>query len=126
MKRGWFGLMLLVLLLAGGCLSSYCMARWNEPLEGILEQAAVQAQAGNWEQAEVLSGEARRRWEKHWHISAAFADHGPMEEIDGLFAQLELYGQRQETISYAALCRVLARELGAIGEAHVPNWWNLL
>ena len=126
MTRGWFGLTLLLLLLAGGCLSSWAMVRWHEPLEGLLEQAADRVQAGDWQQAETLTGKAREKWEKRWHCAAAFADHGPMEEIDGLFAQLEVYGQNRETLSYAAVCRVLARNLGAMGDAHIPNWWNLL
>jgi len=126
MKRGWIGLALLAFLLAGGCLSSYFMARWHEPLEETMDRAAEQAQAGNWEQAEAFSREAEEQWERRWHISAAFADHGPMEEIDSLFAQLEVYGDQRETLGYCALCRELARELGAMGEAHVPNWWNLL
>ena len=126
MKRGWIGFALLLLLLAGGVLSSWCMVQWHMPLEGLLEQASQQAQAGNWQQAQGVSDEAQRHWENRWHISAAFADHGPMEEIDSLFAQLEVYEDSRDSLGYSALCRELAREVGALGEAHIPSWWNLL
>lgn len=126
MKRGWIGVVLLLALLAGGVLSVWLMVELHDPLEGILEQAAEAALASRWERAEVLSREAQTRWEENWHVSAAFSDHAPMEEIDGLFAQLEVYRGLQDAASFAALCRELAREMKAMGEAHVPNWWNLL
>jgi len=126
MKRGWIGFGLLLILLAGGILSAWVMVHWHTPLEETMEQAAVCALVSDWDRAQHLSTQAKERWEQRWHMSAAFADHGPMEEIDSLFAQLEVYEQAREALSYAAVCRVLARNLGAMGDAHIPNWWNLL
>ena len=126
MKRGCIGAALLLLLLVGGGLSVRAMVDMHAPLTGFLEKASEAALTSDWEQAQALSRKAQTRWEKNWHISAAFSDHGPMEEIDGLFAQLQVYGKLREGAGFAALCRELARELEAMGEAHVPNWWNLL
>ena len=126
MKRMVIGLVLLVSLLAGGSLSALAMVRWHEPLEEKLTQAADFACSRDWEQAVQLRRQVQQLWERRWHMAAAFADHDPMEEIDSLFAQLQIYERYREPMAYSALCRELARELGAMGDAHIPNWWNLL
>ena len=126
MKRMVIGSLLLLTLLAGGCWSSRAMVQWHAPLEEKLGQAAEYAYERNWEQAQKLTQEAKQDWERRWHMAAAFADHGPMEEIDRLFAQLETYEWWREPMGYSALCMELSRELGAMGDAHIPNWWNLL
>ena len=126
MKRMVIGSILLLALLAGGSWSSWAMVHWHEPLEEKLTQAADFACDRDWEQAVALRREVQSDWERRWHVAAAFADHGPMEEIDSLFAQLEIYERCQEPMGYSALCMELARELGAMGDAHIPNWWNLL
>jgi len=126
MRRGWIGVSLLLLILMGGIMSVWMMVELHDPLEDMLEQAAEAALASDWQQAERISRQAKARWERNWHIAAVFSDHGPMEEIDALFAQLEVFGNMREQISFAALCRELAREVEAMGDAHVPNWWNLL
>lgn len=126
MKRGWIGFVLLVVLLLGGCLSTWQMVRWHSPLEERMEQAAQRALSSDWDGAMTLSQRVKRDWEEHWHAAAAFADHGPMEQIDALFARLEVYEQERVALAYAVLCRELARELAAMGDAHIPNWWNLL
>jgi hypothetical protein len=126
MKRMVIGSVLLISLLVGGALSSRAMVQWHAPLEETLCQAAEFACTENWEQAKYLRRKAQESWESRWHMAAAFADHGPMEEIDSLFAQLEIYEAYQEPMGYSALCMELSRELGAMGDAHIPNWWNLL
>lgn len=126
MKRGWIGFALLLLLLAGGAASSWTLVKQQEPMEGYMEQAAGYALAADWENAEALTQWVRGQWQLHRKFTAAFADHGPMEEIDGLFAQLEVYRTAGETIPYAAVCAELSCQLRAMGEAHIPSWWNLL
>ena len=126
MKRGWIGFGLLLLILTAGVLSAWAMVQWHSPLEQQMELAAQYALSSDWEQAQQLTRQVSEQWEKRWHPSAVFADHEPMEEIDALFAQLEVYEENREALGFVALCAELARELGAMGEAHVPNWWNLL
>lgn len=119
-------MLLLLVLLAAGALSAWAMVNWHSPLETQMNLAAQYALASDWEQANRLVQEAQAQWQHRWHPSAVFADHGPMEEVDALFAQLEVYAETRESLSFAALCKELSRELGAMGEAHVPSWWNLL
>ena len=126
MKRGIIGFALLGVLLAGGIGSAWAMVRWHRPLEVQLNRAAECALAQDWTQAGSLHRQTYEQWEKRWHMAAAFADHAPMEEIDGLFAQLDVYERCREPMGYSALCRELAREMAAMADAHIPNWWNLL
>ena len=126
MKRCWFGLGLLVVLLVLGLLVTGAMTRNHEDLAARLDTAAVAAEMEDWTEAARAFHDAREGWEKGWHFTAAFADHEPMEEIDGLFAQAEIYLRGQNPESLAAACIQLARMTEAMGEAHALNWWNLL
>lgn len=126
MKRAKIGTWLLIFLLVIGAVSSWGMVRFTEPLGEALEAAADAALREDWDRAEALAGQARARWEKYWNFCAVFADHEPMENINGLFAQLEVYAQNRDTQVFAAACAQLSEDTAAIGEAHSFTWWNLL
>ena len=126
MKRCWFGAGLLVVLLIGGLLVTGRMTRDHEALSRCLHRAARAAEDGDWGRASEDLDKAQGDWQKNWHFSAAFADHEPMEEIDGLFAQAWVYLRRREPEALAAVCAQLAEMTRAMGEAHEPSWWNML
>lgn len=126
MKRSWFGLALLLVLLAGALLVTWTMERIHEPIARELEQAGACALAGQWHRAESLAEDAEVRWEKWAHFRGCFADHTPMEEIDGGFAQVKAYSQAGEPVDFAAACAQTARRVEAMGQAHGLNWWNVL
>lgn len=109
MKRLWVGIILLLILLAGTLAVTGAMDRIYAPMVEALE-------AGDLEKAEQRYG----RWRQ---LTAAFADHGPMEEMDALFARAEICGDEQER---KALCAELAQRAKAMSNAHSPTWWNLL
>lgn len=126
MKRGWIGLTLLLVLLVSGAVSAWRVQSWQSPLAEAVDQSGRAALAGDWAQAEAILYQTEQQWQKNWHSVAAFADHGPMEAVDGLFAQLRIYAALEEGSAFGAVSAELARQLEAIGEAQVPNWWNLL
>lgn len=126
MKRSWMGLGLLLVLLAVSLLVTWAMERIHEPISGDLEQAAVFALTGNWDNGEDSFQKARVTWEKWAHFRACFADHNPMEEIEAGFAELEAYGAAREEVAFAAAAKALARKVAAVGEAHGLVWWNVL
>ena len=126
MTRGWIGLGLLTFLLITGLLVTGFMSRAHKEISRELEEAAVAAGAGNWREAAEDARDAYEDWQERWHLSAAFADHEPMEQIDGQFAQLWPYLEARDPVAFRALCRALARQVEAIGDAHGLNWWNLL
>lgn len=126
MKRSWIGFLLLILLLFGSVWSVRLMDRIHRPLAGTLRQAAQCAMEGDWEKAGSFFREAEEGWEKWEHIRSCFADHTPVEEIDGDFEMLKVFCAARETASFAGGCLQLSRQVAAVGEAHELVWWNLL
>ena len=126
MKRCWFGLGLLILMLVGGLLVTRSMDRNYSRMSHQLAAAREAALAEEWNTVRALLEDAKDTWQARWHFSAAFSDHEPMEEIDGLFAQAEVYLKCREREALAATCGELAKMAEAMGEAHALNWWNLL
>lgn len=126
MKRCWFGLGLLVVLLALGLFFSCKMSADQQRIAHRLRDAREAAAAEDWDGAETLLGSAREEWQRRWHFTAAFADHEPMEEIDSLFAQGQVYLTSRNPEELASICAQLERSIQAVGDAHGLTWWNLL
>lgn len=125
MKRSIFGISLLVVLLILSLGVTWLMARIHEPIAKELEQAAELISDGDWAGATALAEKARKSWEQVEPLSACFADHGPMEEINQEFAQLEVYGFSREPMAFAAVCGSLAEKMQAMSDAHSLQWRNL-
>ena len=125
MKRSWIGLGLLVVLACSALLVSRVMATVHQPIAAALTDAADQALAGSWQTAETLYRQALEDWERSETFRACFADHNPMEEIDGCFARLEVYARQRRTAAFAAQCAEIARKAEAMGDTHSLKWENL-
>lgn len=126
MKRVRFGAALLVLLLALSIAVTICMGRTHTAISEALGAAAEDFLTDRIADANEKIAWARRMWEEKWRFSAAFADHDPMEEIDGLFCELDVYVKTRDYESSAAICARLSRAVEAMGDAHECSWWNLL
>ena len=126
MKRSWFGFVMLLGLLLGSILSSRAMVRIHGPMEEKLQLSAQCALDGDWHRAEAFFRQALENWEKTEHFRSCFADHTPVEEIDGDFELLKVYCAAREKVSFCGGCLQLARQVAAVGEAHELVWWNLL
>ena len=126
MKRSWCGLVLLVVLLIGSLLSAWQLGRSQKPMAESARQAAAYALANDWQKANALADEARAQWEMRWDFGGAFANHAPMEQVDLLFARLEVYGKAKNSQFFAATCAELGQALEAIGEAQSLSWRNIL
>ena len=126
MKRSKIGLWLLLVLLAMGMVSSWAMVRLTEPLGQTMEAASQAALRSDWESAQTLALQARESWEKNWNLCAVFADHTPMENINGLFAQLEVFSDSRKGASFESTCVYLARQLESLGRSHSFNFSNFL
>lgn len=126
MKRIYLGLGILAILLCVALLVSAVMDRLHAPIAQDLQDAALAAKNGDWESAATLAGSAADRWQHCKRFTAALADHSPMDDMEGLFAELEVYLQQREMPHFAATCRHLAYLAGAMGDNHAMSWWNLL
>ncbi len=124
MRRFGFGIVLLVTLLLCALATWWGMERLHSPVLQELTRAAVLAEEGDSQAAKETALKARDQWQRKWHFTASFADHTPMEEIDDLFAELEVYEPDSE--DFKACCRRLIQRTEAMAHAHALSWWNLL
>jgi hypothetical protein len=125
MKRFWIGVGLLGALLVLGTWGSGRLRRSYMPCAADLDNAAAYAMAEDWVRAEGLTERARNSWEQDLHITAAIHDHQPLEDIDALFRELEIYRAREDTVSFCAVCVQLAQRLKDLGMSGKVSWWNL-
>lgn len=125
-RRFWYGVGVLAVLLVLGFWVAWSMKNTHEPIAACLEQAAQAAAAGDMAQGAAFVEKAKAIWQKRRELTAAVADHNPMEEIDSLFAQLESYASAGYGVEFAAWCRRTAQLVAAVGEAQRLTWQNLL
>ena len=126
MGRFLLGIGLMAALFALGFWTATAMDDLHTPISEILEEAASESLSGNFENAIALAQQAYTRWQHHWHHTASVSDHTPMDEIDGLFAQIKTYANAGLKEEFAAYCARLALWIDAVGDAHQLTWWNLL
>ena len=126
MNRFWLGIGILAIFLGLGLWTSRTMDDLHTQLSETLELAAEELRTGETEKGFARAQQAQEKWQQQWHGVAAAADHAPMDEIDGLFAQMQIYGKAGAAIDAAACCARLSKLVAAVGEAHSLNWWNLL
>ncbi len=126
MTRFIIGLITLSLLLAIGLFVATATGRAYTPVIALLEQAADTALNGSFEDAVSKAQEAKNLWDKHKGKTATVADHTPMEEIDQLFTEAEIYAKSEEKPHFAACCAQLASAVQNMADAHAMNLWNLL
>ena len=120
------GLGILVALLLAGILSSWEMSTTHYSISRQVEDAAWFALAEDWEAARTAATAAESQWEQHRDLSSLLADHTPMEQIDALFAHVDLCAAAREKAEFAAACAELSRYVKAMGDAHRLTWQNLL
>ena len=126
MNRMWLGLCILVFLFTLGCGITYGMNQICAPISNELDAAAALVQNGQWKQARTLSHQAQKRWE-HWHdLTASVTDHEPMEEVDSLFAALEIFEKQKDALRFAESCARLSALTNAVGESQAVYWWSIL
>ena len=126
MKRIWFGAGLLVVLLALGIWSSSFMERTHLTQAENLNHAAELAASGDWSAAVDLCSDAKQEWDQKQCLIAALCTHEPMDQIEGLFAQLEVSAAARNSESFRSTCVYLARQLEALGKSHSLSLENLL
>lgn len=120
------GFVLLVVLLLAGLLTAWEMGRQHRQMARLLEDSSWLALSGQWENARETAQEAKRLWQRRRSLRSALADHTPLEEIDGLFAQLAISAAADDRTEFARTGAALARKLEALGEAQRLRWWNIL
>ena len=126
MKRLWIGVGFLIVMLAIAIALSVLFDRIHTPLSGDMEEAAASAMAQDWEKATALTQQARADWMAYRELIAAVADHEPLEKMEYLLDQLQVYAQLRRTADFAATCVELSALAEAMLESQSLIWWNFL
>lgn len=124
-RRFLLGLAILLLVLAFAIGTAFGMKAIHAPGEAALSQAAQYALAGNMEQAIPIARQAYHRWQKYRGITAAFADHNPMDDTERLFQEMLVYAETGEVPHFAACCTQLSTMLKATYETHSFSLKNI-
>ena len=124
-RRFYLGVAILLGLLVLGIWAGKWTENANTQVVQYLSQAEEAIREGDPAAALALAREAQVIWEKGWNRLAVMADHTVMDEIDGLFSQMEHYAREGAALLGASCARV--RELvSAVSDDHRLTWWNLL
>ena len=126
MNRLWIGVGLLAVLLAFGVTMVFISRDFHGDFSSGLEEAGGFAMAGNWSAAEKQLAKSREKWQTYRRFWASFTDHEPVEQVENLFSQLELYQARRLDVEFASACYALAELSEVINESHNLNWWSVL
>lgn len=124
--RFWCGVGILGVFLALGLWINGRMEHLHEPVCEHLEQAAQAADMGDKEQAAARLNQAKNIWQRWRQLTMSAADHRAVEEIDGIFDQVESYLKTGNLADIAAWCRRLRRLVAAVGDIHSLTVENLL
>ena len=122
-RRFYLGVGILLIILVLGLFTQWAMEKCQQPPALLREQAA---QAEDLQTGTELAQQAKAMWHRRWKGVAAVADHSPMDEIDTLFAEMDVYIREKEDVHFFACCSQLASLLRAVSEAHKLSWWNLM
>lgn len=125
MKRLWIGIGLLAVMLLSGILTPVILEKSHTPVAKDLERAAETAMVDNWEASERFYRRAEQKWQKTRPVTASFTEHEPMDEIDALFAQLEVYAKARDQVAFSSTCVYLSSQVEALGDYHDLTFWNL-
>ena len=125
-KRFYFGMGILLFFLILGLFVSWGMQEAVRPVTRLLEQAAEAAHSGETARAARLAQQARDLWDDRWGGMALAADHEPMDEIDGLFAQIVFFAHARDGQRLGACCARVAELVEAMADAHTLRWRNVL
>ncbi len=126
MKRLWIGVGFLVALLAGSLFLLTFSVGFCREFSETLDDACALALEENWPSATEKADNCYKNWKKQQHLLAAFTDHEPIEQVDSLFSQLALYGEKRMSVEFASVCRQLRHCAKAIDESHSLKWWTIL
>ena len=126
MKRILTGLSILIVLLILSVAISAGMHKVHYRISDLLQQAEQAASADNWQDADRLARYAAGQWQQYRRFTAAFADHTPMDELDGLFAELLVFLEEQEVPHFTSICARLSLLSQSMADSHSIRWWDVL
>ena len=124
--RFYLGLSILALFLLLGIFTFWGTEQALQPAADLFSQAAQTALAANLEEGIGLFRQAAGRWTAARAGISTVADHTPLEEIESLLAETEVFAQAGDAEHFAACCARLSRLMEAVSDAHAPAFENII
>lgn len=124
MKRSRFGIGLLAALLMLSLLADRAAVRYHGSVAQNLETASHSALAGDWNRTVQLSRAAMACWERCRPFRSAIGNQASMEQVDSLFARLDICLQRETCSDTAGLCAEIAQQVRDLSPS--GNWWDIV
>ncbi len=126
MKRGTFGVILLLVILIGSLLCSLMVRNQIGSLTEDLERAAQAALRKDYKETAALTEKVSTAWKKYRMKFSCLSHQDAVREIDSLFAQMEVFQSTEEAACCSAACVMLKNQLQALLEDQLPCFHSLL
>ena len=125
-KRFYLGLGILIFFLVFGFFLHIAFSRIHTPIAEGFDAAVAAVSRGDLELGISLARQAAERWQNYRSVTAAVADHTPMDEIDSLMAEMEVFARFQDGEHFSAVCAQLAHLVRSVYDTHRLIWMNIL
>ena len=128
MKRLWISAALILsLALLAGCHVLY-LGRLTGELVDLLDQAQEQVLQDDWSQAEALTSQSLKLWQRHEFYLHSTMRHNDIDTVLVAFHEVLAFleGQERQPAEYAAANRRLTTQLELLLESELPTLQNLL
>ena len=116
MKRGTFGILLLILLFFAGLSSMRSVREEIRPIAGNMELAAQAALREDYGQTAALTEKARTAWNENHLKFSLLSDQATVRTIDSLYDEVEVFLKAEEKVHCSAACQALKNQLQALME----------
>lgn len=126
MKHFSIGIGILAVILVLGLITLGIMNRELEKTAETLTEAWTACCKGDHETAKTAAERARRDWDKGYGLTASFADHEPLDEVNRVFSRMEACGVLGEWDEFAQTCRELISLIHGIADREKPLYYNIL
>ena len=126
MKRLWIAIAILAAVFAATLFNAHYLNGFTGQLSDMLTRAEVQAEAGNWPEAEELTQRAYHAWESHSSYLHILLRHSDTDQIHTGFREVQEFINCQEGGEYSAANARLIAQIELLYEAEQLTLKNVL
>lgn len=125
MKRVWFAVILLAILIAGCVTVSVTTRRYAKNAMIVAQKAEQAAREENLSAARNLCRCGEKYWQKHDTFFSFFLRHDMTEGVRTAFARLGAYAETGDIDEFLAQCKDLTLQLEHIRDMELPTPKNI-
>ncbi len=126
MKRLWIAAALLCAVFAATLWNGRYLRDLTEELSGLLTRAEFQAEKDNWEEASLLTQQAREKWESRDCYLHVMLRHSDTDEIHAGFREVQEFINCREGGEYSAANARLIAQIELLYESEQLTLKNVL